>query len=123
MHQHASAGVEELHAIGRGHSNQAKLVREQFREYFNNEATVSDLTASLEFSQNEINALKTTIKTNEAERVASRGTIDKLSQHIDSTQLKIKNMEDRINYQEDYSRRNNTRISGVEEQSSEQTWE
>ncbi|KAK3883392.1 hypothetical protein Pcinc_012293 [Petrolisthes cinctipes] len=40
MHQHASAGVEELHAIGRGHSNQAKQVREQFREYFNNEGQV-----------------------------------------------------------------------------------
>lgn len=87
------------------------------------EATVSDLTASLEFSQNEIDSLKSTIKTHEAEQVASKKTIDKLSQHIDITQRRIEDMEDRINYQEDYSRRNNIRISGVEELNSEQTWE
>lgn len=80
------------------------------------DATVSDLTASLEFSQNEIDSLKSTIKTHEAENLASKKTIDKLTQQI-------KDMEDRMNYQEDYSRRNNIRISGVQELNSEQTWE
>ncbi|KAK3892381.1 hypothetical protein Pcinc_003751 [Petrolisthes cinctipes] len=113
-----------LESQERAYKNATEVVVKNLTERIHKlEATVSDLTASLEFSQNEIDALKTTIKTHEAERVASRGTIDKLSQHIDSTQLKIKDMEDRINYQEDYSRRNNIRISGVEEQSSEQTWE
>ncbi|KAK4324880.1 hypothetical protein Pmani_004530 [Petrolisthes manimaculis] len=40
MHQHAQAGVEELHAVGRGHSNQAKQVREQLKGYFTNEGQV-----------------------------------------------------------------------------------
>ena len=32
-------------------------------------------------------------------------------------------MEERLNYQDDYSRRNNIRICSVAESSSEETWE
>ncbi len=113
-----------LESQERAYKNAMDVVVKSFTERVHKlEGNVSDLTASLEFSQKEIDSLKTSIKTYEAERVANKATIDKLSQDINSTQIKIKDMEDRINCQEDYSRRNNIRISGVEEQSSEQTWE
>ena len=35
----------------------------------------------------------------------------------------IKELEERINHQEDYSRRKNIRISGMEERGSTETWE
>ena len=41
---------------------------------------------------------------------------------INGLQARIVELERRLNYQEDYSRRNNLRITGLKEQGSE-TWE
>ncbi len=43
-------------------------------------------------------------------------------QQVDSSGEKIKELEDRINYREHYSRRKNLRISGMEKGNNE-TWE
>ncbi|KAK4310795.1 hypothetical protein Pmani_014212 [Petrolisthes manimaculis] len=40
MHQHAHAAIEDLHPVGRGHTNEAKQVRELLKGYFNNEGQV-----------------------------------------------------------------------------------
>lgn len=40
MHLHPHAAVEGLHAVGRGHSNEAKQIREMLKGYFNNEGQV-----------------------------------------------------------------------------------
>ena len=42
---------------------------------------------------------------------------------VESSNKIIKELEERINHQEDYSRRKNIRISGMEEQGSTETWE
>ncbi|KAK3894785.1 hypothetical protein Pcinc_001507 [Petrolisthes cinctipes] len=57
----------------------------------------SDLTVSLEFTQREVDELKSEIK-----------------EQTKSSHEKMKQLEERINYQEDYSRKKNVRISGVE---------
>ncbi len=49
--------------------------------------------------------------------------IDTLTHHTESLQQQIKSMEERINQQKDYSRRNNIRISGVAEPESGETLE
>ncbi|KAK3889136.1 hypothetical protein Pcinc_006877 [Petrolisthes cinctipes] len=70
------------------------------------EGKVSDLTVSLEFTQREVDELKTEIK-----------------EQTKSSHEKMKQLEERINYQEDYSRKKNVRISGVEERDGNETWE
>lgn len=40
MHQYAHAAMEDLHPVGRGHTNEAKQVREILKSYFNNEGQV-----------------------------------------------------------------------------------
>lgn len=40
MHQHVNAAMEGLQAVGRGHGNHAKEVRETLKNYFNNEGQV-----------------------------------------------------------------------------------
>lgn len=49
MHHIPHGGVEGLQAVGRGHSNYAKNIREKFKDYFNNEGKVhwQDRMASL----------------------------------------------------------------------------
>ena len=86
------------------------------------ESTVSNLIASLEFSQREIDELKNAIKEHDKENLANKKTIDTLTHHIDSSQQQIRSMEERLNYQDDYSRRNNIRINDVAESSREETW-
>ncbi|KAK3871051.1 hypothetical protein Pcinc_023786 [Petrolisthes cinctipes] len=70
------------------------------------EGKVSDLTVSLEFTQREVDELKSDIK-----------------EQTKSSHEKIKQLEERINYQEDYSRKKNVRISGVEVRDGNETWE
>ncbi|KAK3893299.1 hypothetical protein Pcinc_002855 [Petrolisthes cinctipes] len=70
------------------------------------EGKVSDLTVSLEFTQREVDELKSEIK-----------------EQTKSSHEKMKQLEERINYQEDYSRKKNVRISGVEERDGSETWE
>lgn len=96
-----------------------KQMNDQMRKL---EGTVSDLTTSLEFTQREVDDLKSTVKIYEKEKLEANAKIEKLTDVIESSSFKMKELEERINYQDDYSRRNNIRISGVEEMSGE-TWE
>ena len=79
------------------------------------EGTVTDLIKSLEFSQTEVRDLKSD------NTVLRKSDMDK-QVIIDGLQARIVELERRLNYQEDYSRRNNLRITGLKEQGSE-TWE
>lgn len=87
------------------------------------ESTVADLTTSLQFSQREIDDLKSTIKQHEKEKQDTKVKMDQQADVINSSKVEIESLEDRCNYMEDYSRRNNIRITGVEEQSGNETWE
>lgn len=87
------------------------------------EGKVSDLTSSLEFTQREVDDLKSTAKEYEKEKKDFTKKIDQLTEQVESSAMKIKELEERTNYQEDYSRRNNVRISGVEEHEPNETWE
>ncbi|KAK3868779.1 hypothetical protein Pcinc_025817 [Petrolisthes cinctipes] len=70
------------------------------------EGKFSDLTVSLEFTQREVDELISDIK-----------------EQTKSSHEKIKQLEERINHQEDYIRKKNVRISGVEERDGNETWE
>ncbi|KAK3884929.1 hypothetical protein Pcinc_010772 [Petrolisthes cinctipes] len=79
------------------------------------EATIQDLSRSLEFTQAEVKDLQNEVKelrTLQSESVAPN----------DVLKSQVKDLEHRLNYQEDYSRRNNLRISGIVEKPGE-TWE
>lgn len=73
------------------------------------ESTISDLTTSLEFTQRELDDMKSEIKEYVKEKKDAKMRMDQL--------------EERVNYQEDYNRRKNVRINGVEERDSSETWE
>lgn len=80
------------------------------------------LTTSLEFTQREVDVLKLNAKEHNKEKLGDKAKIEKLEQQIESSNLKIKDLEEKVIYQEDYSRRKNLRISWLEEQGDE-TWE
>ena len=79
------------------------------------EAEVSDLTTSLEFTQHEVDELKANAREQNKEKNEDKAAIEKLVK-------KAKDLEEKVIYQEDYSRRKNLRISGLEERVNE-TWE
>lgn len=87
------------------------------------ESTVADLTTSLQFSQREIDDLKSTIKEYEKEKQDTKVKVDQQAAAINSSKVQIESLEERCNYMEDYSRRNNIRITGMEEQTGGETWE
>lgn len=87
------------------------------------ESTVSDLTTSLQFSQREIDDLKSTIKEHEKEKQMIKGKMDQQTSIINLNKSEIEGLGERCNYMENFSRRNNVRITGVEELSSDETWE
>ncbi|KAK3887035.1 hypothetical protein Pcinc_008800 [Petrolisthes cinctipes] len=79
------------------------------------EGTVLDLTRSLEFSQQELKDLQSEVKVLKGSGKDHKDTIEVLK-------IRVVEMEQRQNYQEDYNRRNNIRITGLQEQPGE-TWE
>lgn len=79
------------------------------------EGTVTDLIKSLEFSQAEIVDLKNNIK-------VLQKTLNEKQVIIEGLESKVSETVQRLNYNEDYSRRNNLRITGLQEQAGE-TWE
>ena len=80
------------------------------------EGTVTDLIKSLEFSQAELKDLK-----DEAKKL--RTSSNEQQTIIERLQSKVQALEQRVNYQEDYNRRNNLRITGLQEQPRGETWE
>ena len=92
------------------------IVVKQMNDQINKlEGKVSDLTTSLEFSQREVEDLKANTKEYEKEKKEDRMKLEKLKEHFEASNVKIKQLEDRLNYQEDMSRRKHIRFSGIEE--------
>lgn len=92
------------------------FVAEQFKSRIRDaEVTIQDLTRSLEFSQAEVKELQTEVKDLKKSANESKTGIETLKEQI-------KDLQQRQNYQEDYNRRNNLRISGIEEKPGE-SWE
>ena len=80
------------------------------------ETTISDLTRSLEFTQAEVADLKGELKTLRKSDCEKQATIE-------DQKVRVEELVQRTNYQEDYSRRNNLRISGMKELLNGETWE
>lgn len=80
------------------------------------EGTITDLIKSLEFSQNEVKDLQGEVKVLRKSDMDNKATIDFLK-------LNVEELERRANYQKDYNRRKNLRISGISEQQGGETWE
>ncbi|KAK3882340.1 hypothetical protein Pcinc_013271 [Petrolisthes cinctipes] len=106
-----------LEAQERTYKSAMDIVVEQFNSRMEKaEDKTADLIRSLEFSQAEIQDLKNEVKVLNKFTSESKSIIEGLqSRNID--------MERRLNYQEDYSRRNNLRITGIAEQPGGETWE
>ncbi len=60
---------------------------------------------------------------NHEEKKGAKIKTDKLTEQVELSNKKTKELEDRINYQDNYSRRKNIRISGFEERDGNETWE
>lgn len=99
------------------------LVKQMTERIDKLEGKISDLTASLEFTQHEVDELKSINKEYEREKKDAMAKIASLTDQLHVTNERFKDLEGRINYQEDYSRRKNLRISGIEERSGGETWE
>ena len=92
------------------------MVVKQMNDQINKlETKVSDLTTSLEFTQHEVDELKANAREHNKERNEDKAVIENLAH-------KVKDLEEKVIYQEDYSRRKNLRISRLEERK-EETWE
>lgn len=78
----------------------------------------AELIHSLEFTQQELDTLKNENKTLKEEITHLKEERDKQGE----LEVKLNNLNRRIDYQEDYSRRNNLRFDGLPEQPNE-TWE
>ena len=113
-----------LESQERAYKNAMDVVVRQMNERITQlEGKVSSLTASLEYTQKEVDDLKSLTKEQEEEKKGAKLKINTLIEEVKEKDDKIKELEERINYQDDYSRRKNVRISGVPEPDSNETWE
>ena len=86
-------------------------------------STVGELRRSLEFTQAEIDDLRGEVKQLEKEKAADKSTIQELMKQCRDTGENCEILEDRCDYFEDYSRRNNIHITGMEEIPGGESWE
>ena len=92
------------------------VIAEQFKSRIHSmETQISELVKSLEFSQAEASDLMGDVRTLRQSQKEKDNIIENLIS-------RVHDLEERLNYQEDYSRRNNLRISGITETYRE-TWE
>lgn len=89
----------------------------------NMEDRVSEVTRSLEFTQSEMDGLKQEVKNLQENKRKDEANIRSIKQQNENLVTQVKGLEERCNYQEDYSRRNNLRLSGVMERPGGETWE
>ena len=87
------------------------------------QSSVSEVTRSLEFTQREVDDLNREVKQHETEDIQNKEVIKKLNEDLKTSGQIIQDLEDRCNYQEDYNRRNNLQIIGLEERPDGETWE
>ena len=83
---------------------------------------VNELTTSVEFSQKEVEDLKEAKKEYKQLMKTNNEVMRKLKEDLQAREKCIVDLEERVNYQEDYSRRSNVHIFGMEERE-EETWE
>ena len=76
---------------------------------------ITELKASLQYTQKEVSEMKQNVTTNHDKRVAA----DRLLNKLDAD---VKRVDDTADYVENQSRRNNLRVDGVKEKPGE-TWE
>ena len=108
----------------RAFNSALEIVVKQMNDQINKlEGKVLDLTTSLEFTQREVDDLKSKAKEHEKQQEANDIKFNQLHDQVESSNKIIKELEERINHQEDYSRRKRLRISGMEERGSTKTWE
>lgn len=113
-----------LESQERAYKTALEMVAKQMNEHINKlEGKLQEVTTSLEFTQREVDELKAKEKDHDKEKKEYITTINKLTEEIQSSNNKIKDLEQKANLQEDYSRRKNVRISGMEERSGNETWE
>ena len=113
-----------LESQERAFNSALDIVVKQLNDQINKlENRVVDLTTSLEFTQKEVDDLKSQAKDYAKERNETMARINHLHEEVEASNKKNKELEDRINHQEDYSRRKNIRISGMEEMGGNETWE
>ena len=98
------------------------VVKEMHNQISKLENKISELTTSLEFTQREVDELKSKVKDQDKDRKDDKNKIENLNKQVESSNQKVKELEHKVVYQEDYSRRKNLRISGLEEHGNE-TWE
>lgn len=87
------------------------------------QATVAALTASLEFTQREFDDSKREVKQLQEKNTSKLEEMKRLTDELHVSKTLIADLEDKCNYQEDYSRRNNLQIIGIEENPNGETWE
>lgn len=93
------------------------VLAEQFNSRISDlEKKINDLVNSLEFSQAEVADLQGELRTLQKVDREQKNKIEDLTTCVADMRL-------RVNYQEDYSRRNNLRISGMQELANGETWE
>lgn len=83
---------------------------------------MTELTTSLELTQREVEDLKE-LKQCKEEKTKDNLTIKKLQEDLQGSKVRVKELEDRADYIEDYSRRNNLQVIGIEEHTVTETWE
>ena len=67
--------------------------------------------------------LKSKAKEHDKQQEANDIKLNQIHDKVESSNKIIKELEERINHQEDCSRRKNIRISGMEERGSTEAWE
>ena len=105
-----------LEAQERTHRSLMEFIVKQLQDRIQTlESNVTDLTKSLEFTLAEIVDLKSDVKQLRKSDSDKQAVVELL-------QSTLNELNQRVNYQEDHSRRNNLRITGVREMPGE-TWE
>ena len=96
-----------------------KQINEKLKAH---EDTIDDLTRSLEHTQKEFEEVKKQVVCLERVKKEHEGTITNLTKEMQEKEQTIRDLDARANYQEDYNRRNNLQIVGLEEAPGE-NWE
>ena len=100
----------------------ARLEDKFIRHIKDSEKQNHDIIASLEFTQKEVNDLRTQLATAIIEGEKKTKQIELLQQSNQELQQQLQDTAKRVDYMDDQSRRNNLRFTGVKEEPGE-TWE
>lgn len=96
-----------------------KQINDKFKAM---DSTINDLLRSLEFTQSEVDNLKGDVRKYKQDNVEYQVVISSLKEEVKKGENQIRELQEKANYQEDFTRRNNLQIIGLEEKVGE-TWE